>query len=78
MPEVQQQQIPRQTVASSNIKSIGYHPGQQTLSIEFQNGHVWHYSNVPANVHQELMGATSKGQYFAANIRRKYGETRIV
>ena len=77
MPEVQQPQIPRQTVASSNIRSIGYHPGQKTLSIEFLNGHIWHYSNVPPEKHKELMGATSKGAYFAREIRGKFGETKV-
>ena len=62
-------------VRSSNIASVGYESG--TLHIRFHSGGLYRYSNVPASVYQGLMSAASKGRYFHANIKGRYGDTRI-
>lgn len=62
----------RTPVQSSNIKSVGFEPGEDdegTLEIEFTNGKVYQYKNVPAQVHAELMEAESVGGYFHRSIR---------
>ena len=51
----------RDPVSSSNIASIGYDPGSETLEIEFTNGSIYQYFNVPAGLHEQLMAAPSKG-----------------
>jgi len=37
----------RMSVSSSNISSVGYDPKTQTLEVEFHNGGVYQYFNVP-------------------------------
>lgn len=59
----------RISVSSSNISSIGYDENSQTLEIEFHNGGVYQYFDVPINVYQDLIKAGSTGQYFAQHIK---------
>lgn len=67
----------RQPVTSSNIASIGYDADSQTLEIEFLNGGVYQYFDVPQHVHEELMNASSHGQYLAQNIKGVYRYSKI-
>tara|TARA_R110000850_G_scaffold50499_5_gene123851 strand:+ start:994 stop:1203 length:210 start_codon:yes stop_codon:yes gene_type:complete len=67
----------RQSVSSSNIASIGYDAGSQTLEIEFLNGGVYQYFDVPPYVHEELMNASSHGQYLAQNIKGAYRYSKV-
>jgi len=62
----------RQPVSSSNIASIGYDTDSQTLEIEFLNGSVYLYFDVPSSVHAGLMNASSHGKYFHQHIRNRY------
>lgn len=59
-------------VTSSNIASIGYDPASLTLEIEFKDGSVYQYFDVPSTVYEEFMRADSKGQFLHANIRDIY------
>lgn len=67
----------RQPVTSSNIASIGYDADSQTLEIEFLNGGVYQYFDVPQHVHEELMNASSHGQYLAQNIKGVYRYSKV-
>lgn len=67
----------RQSVSSSNIASIGYDANSQTLEIEFLNGGVYQYFDVPQYVYDELMGAGSHGQYLARNIKGTYRYSKV-
>lgn len=59
----------RQPVESSNLKSIGYYPATKTLEVEFQNGSVHAYQDVPAKRHAALMKSKSVGAHFHTHIR---------
>lgn len=63
------------SVASTNISRIGYEG--TTLHIRFNSGGLYAFYNVPASVYNGLMSASSKGGYFHANIKGRYGDTRI-
>lgn len=67
----------RQPVASSNIASIGYDEPSQTLEVEFTNGAVYQYYNVPQPLHEQLMHAGSKGQFLAYQIKNAYPYSRV-
>jgi hypothetical protein len=67
----------RVPVSSSNLASVGYEPTSQTLEVEFQNGSIYQYFGVPADVYQELLGASSKGSYFGRAIRNVYPYSRV-
>jgi lysyl-tRNA synthetase class 2 len=60
------------------IKSFDYDEKTQTLRVEFNNGSVYKYRDVPDSVYQELKIAPSVGQYFNMHIREKYGQDREV
>jgi len=60
----------RQSVESSNLASIGYDAKNEILEVEFKHGGVYQYFDVPENVYQELMDASSHGQYFDRNIKK--------
>jgi len=64
--------IPRQRVESSAIASIGYSKRRHILEIEFVNGAIYRYFDVPPAVHRELMSAESKARFYDSNIRRHY------
>lgn len=67
----------REPVSSSNIESIGYDEADQILEVEFKNGAVYQYFDVPAHIHAELMQAPSVGSYLAANIKGAYRYSRV-
>ncbi len=67
----------RQTVSSSNIRSIGYDPGAHVLEIEFHGGAVYQYFEVPESIYQGLINAQSHGSFLHAHIRDKYRYQRM-
>jgi len=64
-------------VTSSNLASVGYDPPNRTLRIEFRNGGVYEYRDVPETEYQGLMSASSKGSYHHQNIKDHYSYTKI-
>jgi uncharacterized protein len=66
----------RTPVDSSNITSIGYDRASQVLEIEFHHGAVYQYFDVPQHVFDGLMQASSKGTYFAENVKGHYRYVR--
>ena len=69
--------LTRIPVTSSNLRSVGYDPNTRTLEVEFHSGGIYQYSNVPSNIHDGLMNASSHGKYFIAYIRNSFGYRRI-
>lgn len=67
----------RMPVSSSNLISVGYDEPSLTLEVEFKDGALYQYFDVPASVHLELLGAGSIGQYFAQNVRNTYRYARL-
>ena len=60
----------REPVVSSNIASIGYDENNNILEVEFNNGNVYEYYDVPLYEYEGLMSADSKGTYLNANIKK--------
>ena len=67
----------RQSVSSSNISSIGFDESSSTLEVEFHSGGVYQYFDVPAQVYEGLMSASSHGSYLANNIKGVYRYSRV-
>lgn len=63
---------------SAALKGFDYDPDKQILRIEFINGSVYKYLDVPKSIYQELEKAPSKGQFFNAQIRDKFGFDREI
>src|SRR5262249_10851078 len=64
--------IPRQPVQSSAIAKVGYSKRRHMLEIEFVNGAVYRYTDVPATVYHDLMSSESKARFYDSNIRGHY------
>ena len=59
-----------QYVESSNIEAVAYDEDKEELFIQFKNGAVYKYLDVPYNIYNDLLNADSKGQYFYHYIRK--------
>jgi hypothetical protein len=57
---------------SRSVASAGYDSRSATLEIEFVNGSVYQYFDVPVAVFHGLLAAESAGRYFNAHIRNHY------
>jgi hypothetical protein len=64
--------IPRQRVESTAIAAVGYSKRQHILEIEFVNGAIYRYFDVPPAVHRDLMSAQSKARFYDFNIKGRY------
>jgi KTSC domain len=64
------------TVTSSTIERVAYDSPSMTLSVEFKNGTIYQYFDVPETAFAELISAGSPGQYLAQNIKRSYRYSR--
>ena len=64
--------IRRQQVQSTAIAAVGYSKRQHILEIEFVNGAIYRYFDVPPAVYRELMSSESKARFYDSNIRRRY------
>lgn len=69
--------VNRTPVSSSSVASVGYDPNTMTLEVEFKNGSVYQYFDVPEAVYQELMIADSVGRYLNENIKNSYRYTKL-
>lgn len=67
----------RTPVKSSNIASVGYDSASRTLEVEFKTGQVYSYADVPPSIPLSLMRAKSKGQYFAASVKKRFKGTLV-
>ncbi len=59
-------------VSSSQILSAGYDALTSILEIEFQNGEIYQYYDVPPHVYESLLNAPSKSTYFDQRIKSDY------
>ena len=67
----------RKKVSSSQIRSVGYEPGAQTLEVEMSDGTIWQYSKVPSEVYRRLMAAPTIASYYRDNIEEDYSRKRL-
>jgi hypothetical protein len=67
----------RQQVSSTSINAVGYDPQTNHLEIEFKNGRVYRYIDVPPDIYDALMHSESHGEYFNANIRDSFKFDRL-
>jgi len=67
----------RQNVDSSNIRSIGYNREHSSLEIEFSNGDIYQYNNVPEEIYVAIMASRSKGEAVHRLLRGKYSYAKM-
>ena len=61
---------------SSNVARFAYEESNQVLKVEFKNGTVYDYYDIPDNVFQGMKSAPSAGQYLAQNVKSRFRYAR--
>lgn len=64
-------------IKSSMLTGHHYDPDGRVLTVEFQGGKRYAYSDVPAEKFEAFKGNASPGGYFAANIRNNHAATKL-
>ena len=59
-------------VDSSQIRSVGYDSETETMYVEFKNGQVYRYLEVPQNVFNNLKNSSSPGRFFLSSVKQYY------
>lgn len=67
----------RQIVESKNIRSVGYDADQFTLEVEFHDGGIYQYYNVPRYIFTEMTDGRSVGSYFALYVKGKFDYKKV-
>ena len=62
----------RTPVVSRNLASVGYDDASATMEIEFVNGAVYQYFDVPRPIFDELVASGSVGAFFNGQVRGVY------
>ena len=64
-------------VTSTLLARVSYDASQLVLDLEFCDGALYRYLQVPPTVHDELLAADSKGTYFNRHIRNCFTCQRL-
>ncbi len=65
-----------ETPESSNIARFAYDDTSHVLKVEFKNGGMYDYFDVPQHVFDGMRNAPSKGQYLAQQVKGTYRYAR--
>jgi len=76
MPKKEKKMI-NHMVISSEIEWIGYEHKDRMLQVEFIDGPVYRYQEVPHSIFEEFLQAPSHGRYFESNVKDKFEHRRI-
>ncbi|MEO9210446.1 MAG: KTSC domain-containing protein [Ginsengibacter sp.] len=69
--------IERTEVASSNIRSLGYRLSSFLLQVEFKDGSIYNYYDVPESIYNDFLKSTSKGKFLNNNIAFRFRYEKI-
>lgn len=64
-------------VESSNLERVRYLAETMTLEIQFKDGSVYQYFDVPETVFNELLAAESKGKFLHQQIKGFYRYAKV-
>lgn len=64
------------TPESSNITKFGYDQSNQIMLVEFKNGSLYKYFDVPETIYEQMKTAPSKGRFLSQNIKGLYRYAR--
>jgi hypothetical protein len=69
--------IVRQPVHSHALAAVGYSKRLRALEVEFVNGAIYRYSNVPPQIYHDLLDAPSKAQFYDTNVRGHFPSVHV-
>lgn len=59
-------------VDSSNVEQVGYQEDQMELHVVFRDGSHYVYQEVPAEIFDQLLVASSKGSFLNREVKNVY------
>jgi hypothetical protein len=77
VPPEEIEKMDREMVESETLLSVGYDSATETLEVEFTNGGIYQYYNVPVPIHRKLMASESKGKFLNVYIKPAYPYSRV-
>jgi hypothetical protein len=69
--------IRREPLASRALAAAGYSKRLHIMEIEFCNGAIYRYLDIPASVYRDFLSAESKTQFYDWNIKGRYRSLRL-
>lgn len=67
----------RTAVVSTTLAAVAYDAARHILQLEFRSGAVYRYFDVPVQVYEGLLRASSKGRHFNEQIRERFRHVRV-
>lgn len=67
----------RKRVNSSRIRAVGYDERGRTLEVELNDGSVYQFSGVSAEVHRRMMASPSIASFYQDRIEEDYSRKRL-
>ena len=64
-------------VESTTLATVAYDADRELLQLGFRDQAVYRYFDVPVDVHENLLRASSKGSYFNRFIRGRFAHARV-
>lgn len=77
LPAERSRLMHRDPVTSSSLNSVGYDPKRQILEVEFVNGDVYQYFDVPRQTYEEFLQAESMAQFMNWRIKERHRYKRL-
>lgn len=65
-------------VQSSNVKRVTYYTDRKVLSILYNNGGLYHYSDVPLSLYVKLLTTKSKGKFVNKFVKPKFKFRKVL
>ncbi|WP_166417453.1 KTSC domain-containing protein [Cochlodiniinecator piscidefendens] len=65
------------SVSSSNVSAVGYDSDTSTLQIQFNDGSLYQYFDVPEHIFDGLRTADSAGRYLHQNVKGVFRYSRV-
>jgi KTSC domain len=62
----------REPVKSSSIASVGYERSTHRMEVQFTDGRIYRYQEVPYGIFEGFLEAYSKGRYYNEKVRDQY------
>jgi KTSC domain len=69
--------IPRHPVESSALAAVGYSSHLHALEVEFLNGAIYRYFDVPKSLYRRLIAADSKARFYDDHIRGRFRSVHV-
>jgi hypothetical protein len=65
-------------IKSTNLSAVGYDGSKSILRLEFNDGSIYEYFEVPQTIYLCLLSSKSKGNFFYKNIKNRFFCRKVI